>query len=127
MSVTLFSAMPKKVAASSAFGERLYQLRRQRGITQAHLAQLIGSSQRAVSHYETIATYPPAPLIIELARALQVSTDELLGLRRTHFEEEQSPDVRRLWKNFQKVISLPEKDRRAVIRLINSLGTAKQN
>ncbi len=33
--------------------------------------------------------------------------------------------MRRLWKKFQQVLSLPEKDRRAVIRLVNSLVSAK--
>jgi hypothetical protein len=31
----------------------------------------------------------------------------------------------RLWKKFQKLLTLPEKDRRAVIRLLNSLATRK--
>jgi len=35
------------------------------------------------------------------------------------------PKARRLWKKFQQVMALPERDRRAVIRLVNSLVTAK--
>jgi hypothetical protein len=31
------------------------------------------------------------------------------------------PETRRLWKRFQMMAELPEKDQRAVIRLINSL------
>ena len=31
----------------------------------------------------------------------------------------------RLWKKFQQVMTLPEKDRRAVIRLVNSLVQAQ--
>ena len=38
---------------------------------------------------------------------------------------QEDPEVRRLWKKFQQVLSLPEKDRRAVIRLVNSLVGAK--
>ena len=34
----------------------------------------------------------------------------------------QDPETKRLWKKFQQLIDLPEKDRRAVIRLLNSLG-----
>jgi transcriptional regulator with XRE-family HTH domain len=115
--------MPKKVAPSSPFGERLVELRRARGLTQSQLADLIGSSQRAISSYETVADFPPTSVVIEIARALGVSADELLGLRapkslRTLAED---PEARRLWKKFQLVLSLPEKDRRAVIRLVNSL------
>ena len=61
--------------------------------------------------------------MIALARALQVSTDELLGLRTPKIErlKEDDPESRRMWKRFQQVSSLPERDQKAVIRLINSL------
>jgi transcriptional regulator with XRE-family HTH domain len=119
--------MPKKVHAGSPFGERLADLRAERGVTQSQLADMIGSSQRAISAYETVAEYPPTAVLVELAQALQVSTDELLGIKsptpsdRAH----DSPEIRRLWKKFQQVLSLPEKDRRAVIRLVNSLVAAQ--
>jgi transcriptional regulator with XRE-family HTH domain len=120
---TLLAAMPKKVVPSSAFGERLLQLRRARGLTQLQLAELIDSSQRAISSYETVLDFPPTHVVIELARALGVSTDELLGLRAPKSRQTlpDDPEARRLWKTFQLVLSLPEKDRRAVIRLVNSL------
>jgi transcriptional regulator with XRE-family HTH domain len=124
--LTLGTTMPRKVRPTSAFGERLADLRAERGITQAQLAAMIGSSQRAISAYETVAEYPPTPVVVELAKVLKVSTDELLGvkpLRAARAAED--PEVRRLWKKFQQVLALPEKDRRAVIRLVNSLVSAK--
>lgn len=105
------------------FGERLTALRKARGLTQVELARRIGSSQRAISRYETVADRAPAPILAKLALALGVSTDELLGIKSSsaasHAED---PETRRLWKKFQRVLELPEKDRRAVIRLVNSLG-----
>ena len=117
--------MPRKIDPASDFGKRLHRLRRERGLTQTQLADAIGSSQRAISHYETVAEYPPAPVIVELAKALKVSTDELLGAKQIKIEKE-SPEIRRLWRKFQMVLALPEKDRRAIIRMINSLA-AMQN
>lgn len=114
------STMPRKVDPASDFGRRLLQLRTARGLTQTQLAEAIGSSQRAISHYETVAEYPPPPIIIELAKALGTTTDELLGLKKRRAKEE-PPEDRRLWKKFRQVADLPEKDQRAVIRLINSL------
>jgi transcriptional regulator with XRE-family HTH domain len=114
--------MPKKVEASSEFGRRLVEFRKARGLTQIQLAQAIGSSQRAISSYETVAEFPPAALIVQLARALHVSTDELFGLKPIRSANgHDDPHTRRLWKKFQQVATLPEKDRRAVIRLVNSL------
>jgi hypothetical protein len=49
--------------------------------TNVALAEVAGTTQRAVFYYETEAAFPPAPAVIDLARALQVSTDELLGVR----------------------------------------------
>ena len=119
--------MPKKVPPSSPFGERLTRLRTARGLTQTQLADLIDSSQRAVSRYETIAELPPAAVLVRLAEVLNVSADELLGLkqRRAAPEPKEDPEVRRLWKRSQAVRSLPEKDQRAVIRLINSLVSVR--
>ncbi|MGH7928466.1 MAG: hypothetical protein ACREQV_11795 [Candidatus Binatia bacterium] len=62
-------------------------------------------------------------LLIELARALKVSADELLGLKSARTDD---PEMRRLWKKFQLVASLPDKDQRAVIRLINSLARSEE-
>jgi transcriptional regulator with XRE-family HTH domain len=121
--------MPKKVPPSSPFGERLTRLRMARGLTQTQLAELIDSSQRAVSRYETIAELPPAAVLVRLAEVLEVSSDELLGLKKRRKAApvpKEDPEVRRLWKRFQLVRSLPEKDQRAVIRLINSLVSVRE-
>ena len=123
----LFLTMPKKVRPASEFGVRLTTLRKARGLTQVQLAGRIGSTQRAVSRYETIADRAPAPVLARLAGALGVSTDELIGVKGTRAAAglTDDPEARRLWKKFQQVMALPEKDRRAVIRLVNSLVTAK--
>ena len=121
--------MPKKVPANSDFGRRLTQIRQHRGLTQGQLADLIGSTQRVISYYETVAESAPGPIIAQLCKALEVSADDLLGLkppRKTKTVEKEDPETKRLWKKFQQVRTLPEKDQRAVIRLINSLVQTKQ-
>ena len=60
---------------------RLAAIRKARGFTQVQLADAVRNTQRAVSYYETEAGFPPAPAVIQLAKALQISTDELLGLK----------------------------------------------
>jgi hypothetical protein len=80
---------------------------------------------------ENEADYPPVDAIIHLADALGVSADELLGIdnggkaaKGRSSQDQDDPQVRRLWKKFRQVTRLPEKDQRAVIRLINSLANA---
>ena len=118
--------MPAKKEPHSAFGKRLFALRKTRGLTQVQLAEALGTTQRVISYYETEAELPPSTAIIPLARVLEVSTDELLGLKPTEPNGNSSIQKQRLWKRFQKMDVLPTKDQRAVIRLINSLAGSSQ-
>lgn len=128
----ILGAMPRKPSSPhSGFGQRLISLRKARGLTQVQLAKAIGATQRAISYYENEAGYPPAPVVADLAQALGVTTDELLGVQPAQpsarsTSEPESPEVRRIWKKFQQLLILPEKDQRAVIRLVNSLVAAHQ-
>jgi transcriptional regulator with XRE-family HTH domain len=129
MPLTITLDMPRKKYEETSFGKRLAALRKARGLTQVQLAKAAGTTQRAISYYENEAGFPPAPAVMDLARALRVSTDELLGIRPQPREVSKlerlhsDPESRRLWKRFQQMAELPEKDQRAVIRLINSLST----
>ena len=118
--------MPAKKEPHTAFGKRLFALRKTRGLTQVQLAEALGTTQRVISYYETEAELPPSTVIIPLARVLEVSTDELLGLKPTEPNGNNSVQKQRLWKRFQKMDVLPTKDQRAVIRLINSLAGSSQ-
>lgn len=88
------------------------------------LAEAAGTTQRAISYYETEAGFPPAPAVIDLAGALHISTDELLGVKPPKVERIHADgETRRVWKRFQLIATLPKRDQKAVVRLINSLVT----
>ena len=77
----------------NTFGERLRQYRRARNITQQELADALGVSNKSVSRWESDGGYPDVPLLLPLARTLQVSVDDLLDgekpvrtLTRTDFQ-----------------------------------------
>lgn len=118
--------MPAKKIPKTTFGQRLYALRTQRGFTQMELAKALGTTQRVISYYETKGELPTPDVLVALVRTLGVSADELLGLKPSKIEHrKEDPKRRRLWKRFRKMTSLPERDQRAVIRLINSLAGSK--
>ena len=122
MPFIIADAMPRKSYGETSFGERLQAIRKARGLTQVQLAEAAGTTQRAISYYETEAGFPPAPAVIDLARALHISTDELLGVKPPKVQRiDDDSEARRMWKRFQRVSSLPERDQKAVLRLINSL------
>jgi transcriptional regulator with XRE-family HTH domain len=115
-------AMPRKKYGETSFGERLQNIRKARGMTQVQLAEAARTTQRAVSCYETEAGFPPAPAVIALARALKISTDELLGVKPPKVERiNDDSEARRQWKRFQMISTPPERDQKAAVPLINSL------
>ena len=128
---TIAFEMPRRKKEDSSFGPRLTAIRKARGFTQVQLAQAAASTQRSISYYENDDGIPPASVVIALARALKVSADELLGLKPPRVERvHDDAETKRLWRRFQMVTALPEKDQRAVIRLINSLvavGASRRN
>lgn len=101
------------------FGERLTEIRQSRGITQAELAETVGVSRRVIAYYEQEDAQPPGAMLVDLAKALRVSTDQLLGLRPP--KEKTSPRTARLRKRLQKVEQLPATDLRVVLKMVDGL------
>ena len=126
MDFTIAPVMPAKKPPLTSFGQRMFALRKARGLTQIDLAKALGTTQRVISYYETGAPLPSASFLVAMAQTLAVTTDELLGARPAKLKQEK-PQRRRLWKRFQRMESLPERDQRAVIRLINSLVASSGN
>jgi transcriptional regulator with XRE-family HTH domain len=120
--------MPRFRKPGSPFGARLVEIRKRRGLSQIELARRIGSTQRAISYYEVEAQFPPADVVVQLAQALRVPSDELLGLKPLRDASQgHDPDPERLWRKFRKILDLPEKDQRAISRMIHSLAASRGN
>ena len=64
----------------SIFSERLKELRKKRGYTQAELAKYMNMRQGSYTKWETGMTEPKIDSIIPLARILNTTADYLLGL-----------------------------------------------
>ncbi len=63
-----------------AFSERLMELRKERGLSQATVAKDLGVSLGIVCYWETNKSDPTASNIAKVARYFNVSADYLLGL-----------------------------------------------
>lgn len=113
---------PEAAAAQETFGRRLARLRKEAGYTQQQLAEKLGISRRMLAYYEGQSQRPPAALLPRIAEVLSVPIDVLFGVQPLPAPAEQSQDrqSRRLWKKFQQIQTLPERDQRAIIRVINS-------
>jgi len=124
--LAMLARMPNQKEPTTIFGTRLLAARRARGMTQTQLADAIGSTQKAISYYEATGGNPSADVITKLAKALTTTADDLLGLSEP--AEQPTPataDERRLWRRFRQMLALPEKDRRAVMRMLDSLAKGR--
>lgn len=64
-------------------GERLWELRKDAGLTQDDLAALLNINKHSISSYERGKSEPPDVIKIAIARYFNVSVDYLLGLTDT--------------------------------------------
>ena len=61
------------------FAERLLELRKEKGISQAILAKQLQVSYSVVCYWETDRSEPTAPNLVKIADYFDVSVDYLLG------------------------------------------------
>ena len=86
----------------------------------AVLPDRVGMSRRMIVYYESQGGVPPAPVIVGLAKALQVSADHLLGLNVATCGLS-SPKDAKLRRRLLDAESLPDRDRRTVADMIDAL------
>lgn len=118
-------SMPHSTEALT-FGRRLKELRRRRGLSQKDLASSIGVHPLQVSKYETGSNFPTVGKVIEIAKILQVSMDDLFG---EVVPEETKVRNLRLLHKFRELENLPKDDQDTAVKLIDALiakGKIKQ-
>lgn len=64
-------------------GQRIRMFRELRGISQKEFAEKIGQSNAKVSNWERGLNRPDVDMLIEICKALSVSSDELLDINVT--------------------------------------------
>lgn len=62
------------------FGNRLFEERKRKGLTQMQLAEKLNTAQSAISSWEKGTAFPNLEIAIEIASLLGVSLDYLCGL-----------------------------------------------
>lgn len=64
---------------NETFGQRLARLRKDKGLSQAKLANKLGTNPSSVGDWESERYYPQTVFLMALATFYDVSTDYLLG------------------------------------------------
>jgi transcriptional regulator with XRE-family HTH domain len=78
-----------------------------------------------VAYYERDEAQPPGQVLAELAGALRVSADDLLGL--TPIKNNSNGRTGRLLKRLQQVEQLTPADQRAVLTMVDALVAARHS
>ncbi len=112
------STVANKTAAV-AIGARLAQLRKDKGITQGEMAELLDVSQPMVSDYERGELRLHGELILQVARILKVSADEVLGIKQNK-KGSGTTKNRRLARRLQAIDQLPKRDQEVLLRTIDA-------
>lgn len=109
------------VFSKKEVGERIRALRQARAMTQIDLAEALGITQSNLSAIERGARGLTVHQVVKLARALRVTTDEILSP--TKGAAKSGRDVmedRRFLRRLQKVGELPERDQQALLRTLDA-------
>ncbi len=102
-------------------GARLAALRKAAGLSQAQLAQAVGIPQRTLSFYEREATYLPSTLLPDLARALGVTIEELIGV--SGAKAGKRGPKSQLERQLEIVLTLPRQTQQKIMAVLDAFIT----
>jgi transcriptional regulator with XRE-family HTH domain len=97
-------------------GQRMLELRKEQGLTQGQLAELLSISQQLMAFYEKGQRRVPIDLLPKVARLLGVSVEELLGLT-TAATPKRGPTPK-LQQQLERLSRLPHAKQRFVSEML---------
>jgi transcriptional regulator with XRE-family HTH domain len=100
------------------FGERLNHIRQRAGLSQQQVADRLGISRRAYSHWERYPVALRPEQMLELAEALDVSLDELIGGTRT--APGKPGPKSQLEKRMEAIAKLPRSTRQRIMAVLDA-------
>ncbi|MGD9368236.1 MAG: helix-turn-helix transcriptional regulator [Desulfobacteraceae bacterium] len=103
---------------NETFGQRMARIRKAKGYTQIELAQKMDIIQVLISDYECDKLRPYHEMIVRLAKALDISTDELLGVKPV--KTKSSKVSLKLQRRMQKIDVLPPAKQKIILQTIDT-------
>lgn len=112
-------AAKKTVSPLETMGERIQQLRKNLGITQADLAKKITISHTQMARYEIKNIYPPADVLKNLADVFGTTIDFLV-MGDNESKAQASLKDAELINQFKKIAALPDEEKTLVLKMITA-------
>jgi transcriptional regulator with XRE-family HTH domain len=109
--------LPPLDLGDDTLGQRIAKFRKKKGLTQVELAEQMGLIQSLVSDYERDVIRPHPEMLARLALALEVSTDQLIGLQKSTKGDE--PDLKMV-RRLKKIQQLPPSQQKTLLKTIDT-------
>lgn len=99
-------------------GARVAVLRKEQGLTQAQLAEMLGISQQLVASYEVGRRRIPVSALPTLAKALAMPIEALLGVSNGAAKRGPTP---KLQQQMERINRLPKAQQKVVMRMLEGV------
>lgn len=99
-------------------GVRVAELRKEQGLTQEGLAELLGVSQQSVAAYEVGRLRVAVSMLSRLAKVLGVSLEALIGEEETPAKRGPTP---KLQQQIERISRLPRTQQRFVMQMLDTV------
>jgi len=113
------------ITTSNNFSDNLIHLRTLKGLSQKDLAKLTGISPRMIFHYEKHVSHPSIEKVEIIAKALNVSIGQLLGLENNKSTNSEIDDFGKqnvkTIKQLKKILKLNPIDRSTIYKMVDVL------
>lgn len=106
------------------FGERLYRLREQKGLSQQQAAALLNITQQSYAAWERRPTALKPEQLIKLSRLFECSVDELVGVQAK--PRRKGGPVGKVRRVFEEVSRLPRNQQNKVAEFVEAFVVQQQ-
>lgn len=112
--------LPPLNLGKETIGQRLARLRKERGYTQVELAEKTGIIQTLISDYERDMLRLHGEMVIRFAQALEVTTDEILGIKTAKENGGNGKQSLRLLRRLKRIEELPASQQKTLLKTIDT-------
>lgn len=112
------TSQPPLMIKDLTFGQHLARLRKNKGYTQVDLAQKMGVIQVLISDYENDKLRPYHEMVIRFAKALDVTTDELLGFKSS--KNNNNGVSLKILRRVKKIEALPPTQQKTILQVLDT-------
>jgi transcriptional regulator with XRE-family HTH domain len=111
---------PSDKSFYKALGQRIAYYRKERGLTQVQLAEMLGIAQQTMAHYEGGTLRIAVALLKPLCQALNISVEELLDEPASASSKKRGP-TSKLQQQVEQISTMPRSKQKFISEMLEAL------